>query len=87
MSVVKIRMLGWMWGKTRKYRIRNEEIQTNLGVTLIEDKIREDRLRQFGHIRRLASAPVRKCKSFGARMDMSITKGYVYYDIGRINGF
>ena len=54
-------MFRWMSGKTRKDRIRNEEISTKLGLSAIEDKMRECHLRWFGHVqRRPIDAPIRK---------------------------
>jgi len=41
-----------MCGKTRSDRIRNETIRETIRVIPIEDKLREDRLRWFGHIYR-----------------------------------
>jgi len=39
-------------------------IRGKIGVASIEDKIREARLRWFGHIRRrLRDAPVRRCET------------------------
>jgi len=32
--------------------VRNEEIRTKIGVASIEEKMRENRLRWFGHVRR-----------------------------------
>ncbi|PKA50366.1 isoleucyl-tRNA synthetase [Apostasia shenzhenica] len=50
-----------MCGYTRKDRMRNEYIQKKVGVAPIEDKLRESRLRWFGHLnRRPIEAPVRK---------------------------
>ncbi|KAK9126521.1 hypothetical protein Scep_015367 [Stephania cephalantha] len=59
-----MRMLRWMCGKTRKDRIRNIEIQRQVGVAPIDTKIREGRLRWFGHLqRRPTNAPTRKLDS------------------------
>ncbi|CAL5326839.1 unnamed protein product [Camellia sinensis] len=62
MSVAEMRMLRWMCGKTRQDRIRNECIWEWVGVAPIEDKLRENRLRWFGHIqRRPIEAVVKRC--------------------------
>ena len=67
MSVEEMRMLRWMCGHTRKDRVRNEIIRTKVGVTCIENKMRENRLRWFGHIKRRASdAPVRRLERWQA---------------------
>ena len=61
MAVAEMRMLRWMSEKTRSDRIRNEEIHNKLGICAIEDKMRECRLRWFGHVqRRPEDAPVRR---------------------------
>ena len=39
-------------GYTRLDQIKNEVVRGKIGVTSINDKIREVRLRWFGHIRR-----------------------------------
>ena len=58
-------MLRWMSGHTLRDRIRNESIRKELGVANIEDKMKENRLRQFGHVRRREEiAPVRKVESW-----------------------
>ena len=41
-----------MCGHTRFDKIRNGVIRGKIGVAPIEDKIREARLRWFGHVRR-----------------------------------
>ena len=54
-------ILRWICGKTLKDRIRNEHIREMVGVAPIEDKMRENRLRWFGHIQRKPlDAPIRK---------------------------
>ncbi|KAK9166421.1 hypothetical protein Scep_001612 [Stephania cephalantha] len=64
MNVAEMRMLRWMCGKTRKDRIRNIKIQRQVGVAPIDTKIREGRLRWFGHLqRRPTNAPTRKLDS------------------------
>ncbi|RXI00394.1 hypothetical protein DVH24_037942 [Malus domestica] len=62
MDVVEMRMLRWMCGHMRKNKIRNEDIQGNVGVAEIEGKMRENRLRWFGRVqRRPTNAPVKRC--------------------------
>ena len=59
-----MRMLRWMSGHTRLDRIRNVDIRSKVGVVSIVDKLRESRLRWFGHVRRRQiTAPVRRCES------------------------
>ena len=52
MSVAEMLMFRWMCGNKRRDKVRNEDIYTKIGVALIEEKIRENRLRWFGHVRR-----------------------------------
>ncbi|KAH0460041.1 hypothetical protein IEQ34_010704 [Dendrobium chrysotoxum] len=61
LCVAEMRMLRWMSGFTLRDRIRNEHIREKVGVAPVEDKIRESRLRWFGHIKqRPSDDPVRK---------------------------
>jgi len=39
-----------MRNNTRRDNVRNEDIRTMIGVALIEEKMRENRLRWFGHV-------------------------------------
>ncbi|PKU83277.1 ataxia telangiectasia mutated family protein [Dendrobium catenatum] len=55
LSVAEMRMLRWMSGFTLRDRIRNEHIREKVGVAPVEYKIRESRLRWFGHIKRRPS--------------------------------
>jgi len=56
-------MLRWMCGFSKIDRIRNEVIRNSVEVAPIEDKLRESRLRWFGHVkRRSVDAPVRRCE-------------------------
>ncbi|KAD6119585.1 hypothetical protein E3N88_10856 [Mikania micrantha] len=61
LETAEMRMLRWMCGHTRLDRIRNEVFRERLQVANISNKVREGRLRWFGHVRRRSqSAPVRK---------------------------
>ncbi|VFQ61992.1 unnamed protein product [Cuscuta campestris] len=63
MHAAEMRMLRWMSGKTRWDRISNEVIRRQVGMAPVEDRLREARLRWFGHVRRRdVDAPVRRCK-------------------------
>ena len=54
-------MLRWMSCKTIKDRIRNDDILSKVGISAIEDKLRESYLRWFEHVqRRPMDAPVRR---------------------------
>ena len=52
MSVAEICMLHWMCGNTRRDKVRNEDIRTKIGVAPIVEKMRENYLRWFDHVRR-----------------------------------
>ncbi|XP_021974358.1 uncharacterized protein LOC110869410 [Helianthus annuus] len=52
MEVAEMRMLRWMCGHTRLERMRNEVFRERLAVASISSKIKEGRLRWFGHVKR-----------------------------------
>ncbi|XP_063629446.1 uncharacterized protein LOC134800816 [Cydia splendana] len=50
--VTEMKMLRWAGGVTRLDRIRNEYIRGTFKVIKFEDKLRENRLRWYGHVMR-----------------------------------
>lgn len=56
-----MRILRWMCGKTRKIKIKNEQLLEQLEVESIGEKIRETRLKWFEYVRcRPVMTPIRK---------------------------
>ena len=51
-EVAEMRMLRWMCGRTLLDKIPNRVYREELGVAAFGDKLREGRLRWFGHVRR-----------------------------------
>ncbi|KAF3676491.1 Pre-mRNA cleavage factor Im 25 kDa subunit 1 [Capsicum annuum] len=63
LKVAEMRMLCWMCGLTREDKVRNKIIREKVEVASVEDKMREGRLRWFGHVmRRGTDASVRRCE-------------------------
>ncbi|XP_075104581.1 uncharacterized protein LOC142178614 [Nicotiana tabacum] len=63
-KVVEMKMLMWMFMHTWMDKIKNEVIQEKVGMAPMDDKIREARLRWFGHVRKKSpDDPVRRCES------------------------
>ncbi|VDP54547.1 unnamed protein product [Heligmosomoides polygyrus] len=60
LSVMETKMLRWTAGVTRLDRIRNDAIRQKFGVAPIADKMREARLRWYGHVLRGKEDSVRK---------------------------
>jgi len=53
-------MLRWFVGHTRGDKVRNEDIRDRVEVAPIEEKLIQQRLRWFGHVRRRPpEAPMR----------------------------
>ncbi|KAK8926625.1 hypothetical protein KSP39_PZI018669 [Platanthera zijinensis] len=92
-----MRMLRWMCGHTRLNKIRNKCIKDKTGVTPIAEKMREDRLRWFGHAqKRPLEALVLHCESLVTKhvkrgkdrpiktRNETIRKVMIYLDINEI---
>ena len=67
--VAEIRMIRWICGYMRMDRIRNGVIRDTFKVAPIKDKMRETRLRWFGHVKRSMDAPVRICERINIPKD------------------
>jgi len=64
LMVAEMRMIGWMCGYMRMDIISNYVIRDLIKATPIEDRLREIRIRWFGHVkRRSEEAPIRRCES------------------------
>lgn len=53
LEVAEMRCLRAIRGVTRRERMRNEDIRQELKVTELREKIRESRLRWYGHVKRM----------------------------------
>ncbi|GKD52409.1 hypothetical protein Tco_1281385 [Tanacetum coccineum] len=63
-EVAELRMLRWTYGKTMVDMIPNRVFRAELDVDSIIDKMREGRLRWFGHVkRRPQTTPVRRVEA------------------------
>ena len=72
-------MLKWMCGKIKMDKVRNEDILSLVGVAPIENKIRENRLRWFGHIwRRPTDAPVRRVEKIDDKSQIYMKFTFIY---------
>ncbi|VDP40514.1 unnamed protein product [Heligmosomoides polygyrus] len=68
LSVMVTKMLRWTAGVTRMDRIRNDAIRQKFGVAPIAEKMREARLRWYGHVLRRKEDSVRK---MGHKLEVS----------------
>ncbi|XP_064112018.1 collagen alpha-1(III) chain-like [Macrobrachium nipponense] len=61
-----MRMLRWQCGLTRKDKVRNEHVRGTLKIAPASNKVKESRLRWYGHIkRREEDQPIRKMMEMG----------------------
>jgi hypothetical protein len=59
LSVVKMHMLQWIYGHTRRDLVQNDNIRERLGVAPVEEKLVQHRLRWYGHMQwRSTEAPI-----------------------------
>src|SRR5699024_5445545 len=58
METTEMRMLRWAYGVTLYDRLRSENIRVAIGVAPLSGKIREARLRWYGHVQRADSCSV-----------------------------
>ncbi|KIH51948.1 hypothetical protein ANCDUO_17957 [Ancylostoma duodenale] len=59
---MEMKMLRWMGGVTRLDRICNQDIRQRFGVAPITEKLREARLRWYGHVLRADNDSICKIK-------------------------
>jgi hypothetical protein len=60
LSVAEMHMLRWIYGHTRRNRVRNDDIRERLEVAPVEEKLVQHHLRWFGYMqRRPAETPIR----------------------------
>lgn len=60
LGVMETKMLRWSGGLTRLDRVRNEDVRERFGVAPISDKLRENRLRWYGHVLRAEEHSIAK---------------------------
>ncbi|VDP35753.1 unnamed protein product [Heligmosomoides polygyrus] len=62
-----MRMLRWACGRTRRDKVRNEDVRAVMKTAPIQLKMRKQRLRWYGHVlRRLKDHPTRLALDFEA---------------------
>ena len=52
LEVAELKMVRWALGVTRKDKIRNEYVRGNAKIAKLGDKLRNARLRWYGHVKR-----------------------------------
>ncbi|KAK3556466.1 hypothetical protein QTP70_008251 [Hemibagrus guttatus] len=75
LEVAKLKMLRFSLGVTRLDRIRNEYIRGTAHVGRLGDKVREARLRWFGHVQRREKVAYMKKKAVGLKHNLAENLG------------
>jgi hypothetical protein len=57
-SVAEMCMLCWIYGHTRRYQVRNDDIRDRLRVAPIKEKLVQHRFRWFGHVQTKTSRDI-----------------------------
>ena len=52
MEVAKLKMVRWALGVTRKVKIKNKYVRGTVKIAKLGDKLRNARLRCYGHVKR-----------------------------------
>ncbi|VDP55703.1 unnamed protein product [Heligmosomoides polygyrus] len=73
LSVMETKILRWTAGDTRMDRI-NDVIRQKFGVAPIADKVREARLRWYGHVLRGEGGSVHNSEDVRRRSDNVVTR-------------
>jgi hypothetical protein len=60
LGVMEMKMLRWISGVTRLDHVRNDDIRNRYGIAPIDEKLRESRLRWFGHVLRADDGTIAK---------------------------
>ena len=60
MEVAELKIVGWALGVTRKNKIRNEYVRGTAKIAKLGDKLRNARLRWYGHVKRKEEDYMRK---------------------------
>ena len=70
----EMKFLRSMIGKTRRDRVRNEDVRKEVGVEKLNDKIEKNKLRWFGHVRRMEEGRIPK-KMLDAKFEGKRARG------------
>ena len=52
LDVAEMKMIRWSMGKTRKDKVRNDNLRNAMGIRAVSEKVQGNRLRWYGHVQR-----------------------------------